>query len=51
MHKLKVRFMLIVCQFIGDWYMSQSVDDEGRSKRLKSITDLAKDLKDEQETV
>jgi len=50
MNKLKVRFMLIVCQFIGDWYMALAEDDSHREKRLKAIRELASDLIDERDT-
>ena len=51
MNKLKVRFMLIVCQFIGDWYLSQSADDIGREKRVTSLKNLMIELQDEIDTV
>jgi len=50
MHKLKIRFMLVVCQFIGDWYISQLVDDSVRKKRVVSLKDLTTELQDELDT-
>ena len=49
MNKLKVKFMFIVCQFLGDWYNSQISKDSNKAKRLKTITSFMEDLKTEYE--
>jgi len=49
MNKLKVRFMFVVCQFLVDWYTSQTVEDPYRCDRLKKLEDLMVDLRTEYE--
>ena len=49
MSKLKIRFMIIVCQFISDWYKSQIVPHANRTHRLSNLDKLVEDLQTEYE--
>ena len=47
MNKLKVKFMLAVCMFMRDWYISQIKKDEVREIRVNHISGLIDDLEEE----
>lgn len=41
--------MMVVCQFLLDWYDFKAKDDSNKERRLKVVTDLMGDLKTEYE--
>jgi len=49
MNKLKVRFMLVVLEFIRDWYKILTKDDPNQMQRLIKLTNLRADLEKELE--
>ena len=49
MSYIKLKFMFLVCQFIGDWYSSQFIGTSILKERLKSVEELMLDIKTEYE--